>query len=350
MKSKRKIFRRLDVMFSLIVFMVLIFTVFILGFIMMSIHRLGLVESRTPLYIASILVVSILLGVLFSRYISRSFIRSIQMMTEATKEVAKGNFNVCLSEKHMIEEIEVMSKNFNRMTQELSKIDTLSHEFINNISHEFKTPVSAIEGYATLLQNTTLTEETAKEYRSRILYNTKRLTTLTTNILELSRLEHQNLASQRHLFQLDEQIREVILSQESRWLEKDLDILIDLDDITYYGAEYMLVHVWENLISNAIKFVEPKGLIDIRLKKDNGNIIFNIKDNGIGIEEKNQDRIFERFYQEESAHSTPGNGLGLSLVSKIVYLEGGEITLKSKKDLGTEINVILKEHEYEKTH
>lgn len=270
------------------------------------------------------------------------------MISDATKEVAKGNFDVRLNEVHMVEEIEVMSKNFNIMTQELSKIDTLSHEFINNISHEFKTPVSAIEGYATLIQNSQLDEETRKEYRNRILYNTKRLTTLTTNILELSRLEHQNLASQRHVFQLDEQIREVILSFESRWLEKDLDILIDLDDVTYYGAEYMLVHVWENLISNAIKFVEPKGLIDIRLRKDGDTIIFNIKDNGIGIEKENQERIFQRFFQEESSHSTPGNGLGLSLVSKIVHLEGGEITLKSKKDLGTEINIKLKEHEYEK--
>ncbi len=337
---KTRITRRLDIIFSITVFVVMMFTMLVLGFIIMFFHQLSLFQTRTPLYIISIVLVSIVIGILFSKYISRSFIQAIEKISEATIQVSEGNFEIHLEEENMIEEIEIMSRHFNLMVKELQKIDTLSHEFINNISHEFKTPVSAIEGYASLLQNPNLDKDKRDKYTKRIVYNTKRLTTLTSNILELSKLDNDKLKTKKTKFQLDEQIREVILSLETQWEEKNIDLLVDLEDVMYLGNENLIVLVWENLISNAIKFVELNGLIDIKLLTDSEHIIVTVEDDGEGI--KNTDRIFERFYQEERAHSTPGNGLGLALVHKIVTLENGTIQVESQKNLGTRFTIKLK--------
>src|SRR5690554_3577394 len=169
MKNNR-VSRRLDIIFSMVVFVIMTFTMSVLGFIMMFFHKLNLFTTRTPLYIISIVLVSMVIGILFSKYISRSFIRSIEKISAATIEISQGNFDIQLDEKHMIEEIEIMSHNFNLMAKELRKIDTLSHEFINNISHEFKTPVSAIEGYASLIQNPGISKDTKDKYAKRIVY------------------------------------------------------------------------------------------------------------------------------------------------------------------------------------
>ena len=339
MKNNR-VSRRLDIIFSIVVFVIMTFTMSVLGFIMMFFHKLNLFTTRTPLYILSIVLVSMVIGILFSKYISRSFIRSIEKISAATIEISQGNFDIQLDEKHMIEEIGIMSHNFNLMAKELRKIDTLSHEFINNISHEFKTPVSAIEGYASLIQNPTISKDTKDKYAKRIVYNTKRLTTLTTNILELSKLDNTNLETKKTLFQLDEQIREVILSLETQWKDKNINLLVDLDDVMYLGNESLTVLVWENLISNAIKFVGEEGLIEVKLKLERDDIVVSVEDNGEGIADTH--RIFEKFYQEERSHTTPGNGLGLALVHKIVTLESGLIEVESKKNMGSKFIVRLK--------
>ncbi len=320
----------------------MIFTLLAITSAIMFLYHMDIINLRTPLiYLIFIASAGVIMATLLSRYISKNFIKSIETISYASQQVAKGNFNVKLPEEHYIEELETMTQNFNKMIKELDQNEKLSFNFINSVSHEFKTPVSAIEGYATLLQNNNLDDTKRKYYAQRIIHSTKRLTALTTDILVLSGLNHKEDNVVIDEFELDEQIREIILSLENQWSAKEINLLPELEAITFCGNEQLLILVWENLLSNAIKFVDHGGLIDIKLHEDETSVIFTIKDDGIGINSKAQAHIFQEFYQEDTSHNIPGNGLGLSLVHKIVSLHKGTIALYSKKDEGTEITIRL---------
>lgn len=286
-------------------------------------------------------VVSVLIGTVFSKLFGKKIITSIEEISEATKEVAKGNFNIRLYEDNSVDEISTMARNFNIMTKELANTEMLRSDFINNVSHEFKTPLSAIEGYATLLQKKSLSEEKREEYGAKIIHSTRRLNSLTGNILELSKLENHEINIQRKKYSLDEQLREIILMFEDEWSDKNLELDVDLDSVSYYGNVELLGQVWQNLISNAIKFAGDSGSIKIKLRKNLDSISVAITDDGIGMDREIQGRIFEKFYQEDVSHSTTGNGLGLALVKQIIDLHEGRITLYSEKDKGAKFVVEL---------
>ena len=234
-----------------------------------------------------------------------------------------------------------MAHNFNLMAKELAGTEILRTDFVENVSHEFKTPLSAIEGYTTLLQRKDLSEEKRQNYTKKILYNTRRLSTLTSNILLLSRLENQEIGIKKETFCLDEQLREILLLLEDGWTEKKLELEIDLDAVDYYGNKDLLAHVWQNILSNAIKFAPENGIIHILLRRENGSLITSITDNGIGMSEDVMRRIFEKFYQGDFSRSSQGNGLGLALAKRIVDLHGGNISVSSKEGKGTTFTVSL---------
>lgn len=354
MKKPNRFIGKLSLILSLYIFIIMVFTLLAITSAIMFLYHMDIITLRTPfIYLIFIASAGIIIATILSKYISKNFIQSIETISEASQEVAKGNFNVVLPENHYIEEIKTMTQNFNKMIRELGKNEIQSMQFINNVSHEFKTPVSAIEGYATLLQNNKLDDAKRKDYAQRIMHSTKRLSSLTTDILVLSRLNHKEDTIIGDPFELDEQIREVILSLESQWSTKNIDLLPELEPLTYCGNEQLLILVWENLLTNAIKFVDKKGLIDVKLYEDESSVIFTIKDNGIGITPQAQAHVFEEFYQEDTSHTTPGNGLGLSLVHKIIALHKGSIAMYSQKDEGTEITIRLPkqgEKENEKTN
>lgn len=198
-------------------------------------------------------IVSVAVGMILSKLFGKRPIHAIEQLSEATKEIAKGNFSVRLNENIPVAEFCVMAHNFNIMAKELAGTEMLRNDFVENVSHEFKIPLSAIEGYVMLLQKKGLSEEKRMEYTQRILYNTKRLSTLTGNILLLSRLENQEIGISKETYCLDEQLRESILLFEEQWTAKKLDLEIDLDNADYYGNKGLMAQVWLSLKPQTVK-------------------------------------------------------------------------------------------------
>ncbi|MFZ7102052.1 MAG: ATP-binding protein [Peptococcaceae bacterium] len=282
-----------------------------------------------------LLFTSVIVGTFISIFVGRKILKPITELSRATQAVAKGDFSVELDETYRVEEIREMVTNFNKMVQELDSIETFRNDFIVNVSHEFKTPLAAIEGYATLLQNKDLTEEEKADYAEMIIESARQLSTLSGNILIISKLENQEIVAQKSTFQLDEQIREALLLLETKWSEKDLELELNLRPLTYYGNEELLLQVWSNLFSNAIKFTPDKGMIMTTLTQSTEWVTIVISDNGIGMTAEVQKHIFEKFYQADKTRYSEGNGLGLTLVKRIIDLCGGKIQVQSEYGQGT---------------
>ena len=285
---------------------------------------------------------SVIVGMVISSYTSKRILSPIMKINDATKKVAKGDFNVRLEENSVANEIREISQNFNIMVKELSNTETLQNDFVSNVSHEFKTPLAAIEGFTMLLQDDTLSREEQKKYINKILENTHRLTNLTQSILSLSRLENQEIVMQKEHFQLDEQIRYVLLDYQDRWEEKSINIDLNLDDIVFYGNKGLLAQVWSNLIDNAIKFSSTNGILSISCGVAENNVVVTVTDIGLGMTEEIKKHAFDKFFQGEHSHNGKGNGLGLALVKRIVTLCGGKVYIESEKDSGTTVTVTLR--------
>ena len=287
-------------------------------------------------------VVSIVLGAAFTSFISRWVFKPIFALSQAMGQVAKGDFDVRLNEEHLFGDIEDIYHNFNLMTQELGNTETIQTDFVVNVSHEFKTPINAIEGYATLLQaEEDSSPQDRRRYVEKILYNTQRLSKLVSNILLLSKVDHQAISAQGSLYRLDEQIRQSIVQLEPEWEKKDIDLDVELEDLAYTGNESLMLHVWDNLIGNAIKFSPPGGLVGISLKREGEQAVFRVEDCGPGIDAASLGHIFEKFYQSDSSHKQEGNGLGLALVKQILELCGGTVSAENLPEGGCRFTVKL---------
>lgn len=292
-------------------------------------------------YTIRVLLISILSGAAIAVGLSKIFVSPMMKLGDAMRKVAGGDFSVrleCTSRMHDVREV---YGSFNTMVKELGNTETLQTDFVSNVSHEFKTPINAIEGYASLLQDNQLTDEQKNVYIDKIIFNTCRLSDLVGNILLLSKVNNQTISPKTSTFRLDEQVRQSILALESKWENKEIEFDIDLDEIEYTGFENLLSHVWLNLIDNAVKFSPQNGQIRIRLKQLDGSVTFSIWDNGLPIPEADIDRIFNKFYQGDNSHAAEGNGLGLALVRKIVAAAHGTINVSSSEDAGTEFVVAL---------
>ena len=231
-------------------------------------------------------------------------------------------------------------ENFNIMIKELGKIEMLRKDFISNVSHEFKTPLSSIQGFATLLKNTNLTDE-QKEYTNIIIDESSKLAKLTSNILSLSKLETHDTAFDKKTFFLDEQLRHCLLLLDSKMQEKNINLDIDFEKVKYYGSEELLEQVWINLLENAIKYSNNNGNIYVSCGIKKQHIEVSIRDTGIGMSKETMERIFEKFFQGDKAHSSEGNGLGLALVKRIIDIVGGTIEVESKLGAGSVFTVSL---------
>ncbi len=296
----------------------------------------SIVLSRAGLTLLSY----ILFGAFLIAVSGHSAVMPILRLNKATQEVAKGNFDIQVVNKSS-DEVGQLTKSFNKMIQELKRIEYLRKDFINSVSHEFKTPLASIQGFAKLLQKGNLSEEERQEYADIIVEETARLSRLSSNILRLSSLDNQEIIDKRTLFSLDEQIRKTILLLEPEWSKKNISFDLDLDELQYQGDEELLQQVWINLLNNAVKFSHENGTINLRLSKTASAVKVEISDSGIGMSEETVLRIFERFYQGDSAHSRDGNGLGLSLVKRILDLCNGNINVKSTLNEGSTFTVEL---------
>ncbi len=295
-------------------------------------------------YIVAMLITSLIIGTFFGYFLSERYFRPLKQLSNASKKIASGDFSVSIEEleyKDDDTELNDLIKNFNIMAKQLSKIETLRSDFIANVSHEFKTPLATIQGYVTLLEDDKLTKEERSNYLNIIFDATKKLTNLTSNILKISKLENQEVEICKKEYNVSEQLREVIILLQASWEKKNIEFNLDLPDCMVISDEELLQQVWMNVISNAIKFSNLDGRIDVSLVSRSNYISVVIKDYGSGMDEETLSHVFEKFYQGDKSHSRDGNGLGLSLVKRIVTICHGEIKLDSKLNEGTTVTINL---------
>ena len=271
---------------------------------------------------------------------TKMLIDPIAKLRSAMREVADGDFKVEAKCESRIQDVQDIYDSFNSMVRELSTTETLQTDFISDVSHEFKTPINAIEGYASLLEGEPSPEE-QRAYVEKILFNTRRLSALTGNILLLSKLSNQSILPQKTQFRLDEQIRQAIVALEQMWSEKELGFEVELAETPFFGYESLLPHVWTNLIGNAVKFSPKGGEIRIKMMRTEGAVVFTIEDDGPGIVPGDEEHIFTKFYQSESSHGMEGNGLGLALVRQIVEMSGGSVDVQNLEVGGCRFTVRL---------
>ena len=295
-----------------------------------------------PLTVTTVaLIASTVIGTALTIFVSRYYFRPLDKLIKAQKQVAEGNFSVKVDTPASDNIISQLIKSFNSMTDELSNTEMFRNDFINNFSHEFKTPIVSIRGFAKQLQKGDLPQQQQEEYISIIVDESDRLASMATSILLLTRLENQQIVTNKSTFYLDEQIRKCILMQEKQWSKKNIELDLQLDEIKYYSNEEMVFHIWQNLISNAIKFTPENGKISIKCYGDTHNITVKVTDNGIGMSDATMRHIFDKFYQGDTSHTAIGNGLGLPLAKRVVDLLKGKISVKSQTGKGTTFIVRL---------
>ena len=284
----------------------------------------------------------LLIGILVTGLLSKYFFDPIKKLRVAMDQVAEGDFSIRLEEKSTSKEIMEIYTGFNLMAQELSTTEILQTDFVSNVSHEFKTPINAIEGYSTLLQGSENLDGDQREYVDKILLNTRRLSSLVGSILLLSKLENQQIPTNQRSYRLDEQIRQSVVALETAWVQKDIELDVELERASYVGNEPMMRHVWDNLISNAVKFSPQGGIVKLRLTRKLRKLIVTVEDQGAGLSGEAQKHIFDKFYQGDSSHKQEGNGLGLSLVKRILTIEKGQIAAENIPEGGCRFTVTLR--------
>ena len=288
-----------------------------------------------------LLVISLAVGILVTVLLSKLFFDPIKRLRLAMGQVAAGNFDIQLQTRTKSREIREIYSGFNLMTQELRSMEILQTDFVSNVSHEFKTPLGAVEGYSTLLQDCDNLTPQQQIYVEKIIFNTRRMSTLTGSILLLSKLDNQQIPTGQSRFSLAEQIRQTIVELESVWAEKEIELDVELAEVMYFGNELLMRHVWSNLLSNALKFSPRGGTVRIVLRQKGEIVTFWVQDQGPGIPEEAMQHIFTRFYQADSSHKQEGNGLGLALVDKTLKLEKGLIRAENNPAGGCKFTVTL---------
>lgn len=268
--------------------------------------------------------------------------KPIRRIARAARQVAARDFSVQIATTHKgkkMNEIDALIEDFNKMTRELASNEILKSDFIANVSHEIKAPLSIIQSYTKALKDGYATPEQQTQYMDTIITASKNLNSMITNILKLNKLENQQIFAESEPYQLGEQLRRCALSYMEQWQAKGIEFEIDVEDIAVCYDASLLELVWNNLLSNAIKFTETGGCISLTSQTGDNAVFVTIKDTGCGIDIETQARIFEKFYQGDTSHASEGNGLGLALVKRVVEIIGGEITVESTPGQGTAFTI-----------
>lgn len=288
--------------------------------------------------------ISLILGIVLAVVFRHIIIIPLHNSYMALGRISDGDFDVRVDVKG-IKAVKNVARSINKMSKELDGIETMRNDFINNFSHEFKTPIVSIKGFAKMLKDENLTEEEKKEYLDIIISESERLSQLATNVLNLSRLDNQAILPHVAQFNVTEQIRLVVVLLEQKWAKKNITVNLEGDDYIISASEETLQQLWINLLDNAVKYSPENSEITIRIKKKGKNIVFTFTDSGRGMTEDEVQHAFDRFYQGDMEHKSSGNGIGLSVAKKVCELHGGSITIKSTDENGTTFEVILPEEQ-----
>ncbi len=300
------------------------------------------VKHAAPMVFINILIITTIF-VAFDTIRRRITVdRPVRQIQKALNKITEGNFDIKLDSQGSSASFAEIMTSINKMTKELSGVETLRTDFISNVSHEMKTPLSIISNYGTLLQEDSISDAQRKEYGLAVTNSAKRLAELITNILKLNHLENQEIYTQVREYNLSEQLCECLLQFEHVWEENNIQIEIDIaEDIIVKADAELLFLVWNNLLSNAFKFTKKDGKVKISLSEKNKKAIISITDTGCGMTEEVGKYIFEKFYQGDTSHATQGNGLGLALVKRILDITGSEIVVNSSIGVGSTFTVNL---------
>ncbi len=266
--------------------------------------------------------------------------RCVSGLTRGLASVAEGDYAVRLDPKQA-GPLWAAYEHFNKMGEELQSVQILREGFIDHFSHEFKTPIAAIQGFAELLKESDITAQEREQYLGIIVEESSRLAELTNSTLLLSRLESQTSVPNAKPFSLDEQIKRCAILLSHSWEEKGIVFSADLEPVEYVGNEELMRHVWINLLSNAIQHTPPGGEVSVTLKDGGHEVVVQVQDNGAGMSAEVQEHIFDKYYQGDPSHRSKGLGLGLSIVRQIVSLCGGEIVVRSEEGQGSTFAVHL---------
>lgn len=304
------------------------------------------IEAAAKLTLGNVLFVSFLLTFI-NGIIKRLTINiPVKRITEAAERIMDGDFSTRININLFFRrygEFRSIAESFNKMAEELQSVETLKTDFISNVSHEIKTPLAVIKNYTTLLRDKDTPSDTKDEYVLKIEEASVRLSNLISNILKLNKLENQQISPVFAKFDLGENLCENVLSFESIWENKNIDINIDIEeDVIVSSDKEMLSIVWNNLLSNAFKFTDDGGKVSVSLKNTDGYAYVKISDTGCGISEDVGKRMFDKFYQGDTSRAMQGNGLGLSLVKRIVDITDCSIFVESKVNEGTTFTVKLR--------
>lgn len=296
--------------------------------------------------VISIIAASTVVGALLAFAIGNAVLKPLSLLTKAVRKVADGDFSVKLDigwvERYTIKELRELIRDFNEMTAQLRSTELFRKDFISSFSHEFKTPLVSIRGFARQLCEGDLTPEQQREFAKIILDETEYLSEMSQNTLLITNLENRDIVPDKETFSLDEQLRTCMLRLEPKWSEKNIEINMEgLCPTEFTWNEQLLAHVWTNLFDNAVKFTPRGGSIAVSCKSDGGEIIVTVSDSGCGIPREALPRIFDKFYQADKSHATRGNGLGLPLAKRILELCGGSISASSDAGRGTTFTVTL---------
>lgn len=311
----------------------------------------SMIQQAAKITFANVVLLSLLFTVIDEIRRKLTVERPVNRILEAADKIMQGDFSVRIQpffglgrDSGFNEIIDC----FNRMAQELSGMETLRTDFIANVSHELKTPLTVIQNYGTMLKTPGLSEERRQEYAGAITDASRRLSDLITNILKLNKLENQQIFPEKKTYDLGEQLCECLLAFESEWEQEDINIETDIEDgiLVETDAELMTL-VWNNLFSNAIKFTESGGIISLGVRSEGGLAAVTVADTGCGISPETGAHIFEKFYQGDTSRASQGNGLGLALVKRVIDIVGGDISVQSEPGKGSTFTVRLDKKESE---
>lgn len=336
--------KTLSRMATLYVFAVLLFSGLLTSMVFLLLYSTGILPFPLLAPVISPLVAllaSTIIGTSVAVLAGERVLKPLNGLIHATKVVSKGDFSVRVEEAEGESEVAELLRNFNRMVEELGSIEMLRNDFINDFSHEIKTPIVSIRGFARQLEDEDLPAGKRKEYAAIIVRESERLSRMAANILLLARFENQQIVTGTEEFELDEQLRNCVILLEKEWSGRGIDMDLDLEPLRIRANEEMLSHVWINLLDNAIKYSRGSGTVWLSCGLAGGEARVSVRDEGPGMGEATVRHIFEKFYQGDRSHADKGNGLGLPIARRIVELCGGTIDVESEEGRGSTFIVRL---------
>ena len=338
----------LTILFAGMVFCFILLTMLVTGLVLSLLLHTGFAgfSRETALsdsLIIAMVLASLLAGSVVTAILSRFPLGPVNRLINAMNRLASGDFRTRLSfhgpfARHAT--ARELCDSFNKMASELENTQLLRTDFINNFSHEFKTPIVSIAGFAKLLRHGNLDKAQEQEYIAVIEEESLRLSYMATNVLNLSRVENLTILSDVTRFNLSEQLRACVLLLEQKWTRKRLELDLDLPEYDITANEELLKQVWINLLDNAVKFAPEGGLVRVSVTRREKHLVVTVANTGARIPAESLERIFQKFYQADESHATEGNGIGLAIVKRAVELHGGEIYVESD-DESTSFTVLL---------